>query len=100
MNYANGGGSPDGVMTFSIPKLTAGLAAHPIDPSYQLWIFLALFAGFAIKVPLFPLHTWLPLAHTQAPAAGSREGGRSDPGRERGRYAEDVRGSEGAPRGR
>ena len=39
--------------------------------AYQLWIFLALFAGFAIKVPLFPLHTWLPLAHTQAPAAGS-----------------------------
>ena len=37
----------------------------------QLWIFLALFAGFAIKVPLFPLHTWLPLAHTQAPTAGS-----------------------------
>jgi NADH-quinone oxidoreductase subunit M len=34
-------------------------------------VFLALFAGFAIKVPLFPLHTWLPLAHTQAPAAGS-----------------------------
>jgi NADH-quinone oxidoreductase subunit M len=63
--------SADGVMTFSIPALTAGLAAHPIDPTYQLWIFLALFAGFAIKVPLFPLHTWLPLAHTQAPAAGS-----------------------------
>ncbi len=37
----------------------------------QLWIFLALFAGFAIKVPLFPLHTWLPLAHVQAPTAGS-----------------------------
>ena len=37
----------------------------------QFWIFLALFAGFAIKVPLFPLHTWLPLAHTQAPTAGS-----------------------------
>src|SRR5262249_10153964 len=34
-------------------------------------IFLALFAGFAIKVPLFPLHTWLPLAHVQAPTAGS-----------------------------
>src|SRR5205814_115903 len=34
-------------------------------------VFLALFAGFAIKVPLFPLHTWLPLAHTQAPTAGS-----------------------------
>jgi NADH-quinone oxidoreductase subunit M len=36
-----------------------------------LWVFLALFAGFAIKVPLFPLHTWLPLAHVQAPTAGS-----------------------------
>ena len=34
-------------------------------------IFLGLFAGFAIKVPLFPLHTWLPLAHVQAPTAGS-----------------------------
>ncbi|MGD9720284.1 MAG: NuoM family protein [Pirellulales bacterium] len=63
--------SPDGRMTFSIPALTAGLAARPIAAPYQLWIFLGLFAGFAIKVPLFPLHTWLPLAHTQAPAAGS-----------------------------
>ncbi|MEX2113216.1 MAG: NADH-quinone oxidoreductase subunit M [Pirellulales bacterium] len=63
--------SPDGVMTFSIPQLTAGLAARPIAEPYQLWIFLGLFAGFAIKVPLFPLHTWLPLAHTQAPSAGS-----------------------------
>ena len=34
-------------------------------------MFLALFAGFAIKVPLFPLHTWLPLAHVEAPTAGS-----------------------------
>ena len=34
-------------------------------------MILALFAGFAVKVPLFPLHTWLPLAHVQAPAAGS-----------------------------
>ncbi len=60
-----------GIMTFSIPALTAGLTQHPIAAPYQLWIFLALFAGFAIKVPLFPLHTWLPLAHTQAPTAGS-----------------------------
>lgn len=37
----------------------------------QWWIFLALFAGFAIKVPLFPLHTWLPLVHVEAPTAGS-----------------------------
>jgi len=63
--------SGTGVMTFSIPDLTEGLAEHPIAAPYQLWIFLALFAGFAIKVPLFPLHTWLPLAHTQAPTAGS-----------------------------
>ncbi|HEY5312929.1 MAG TPA: NADH-quinone oxidoreductase subunit M, partial [Pirellulales bacterium] len=49
----------------------ASLAAHPIGASTQVWIFVALFAGFAIKVPLFPLHTWLPLAHVQAPAAGS-----------------------------
>ncbi|HEX4132212.1 MAG TPA: NADH-quinone oxidoreductase subunit M [Pirellulales bacterium] len=59
------------LLTFSIPALTESLAVHPIDPGWQLWIFLALFAGFAIKVPLFPLHTWLPLAHTQAPTAGS-----------------------------
>ncbi len=37
----------------------------------QALIFLALFAGFAIKVPLFPFHTWLPLAHVEAPTAGS-----------------------------
>ena len=63
--------SPDGTMTFSIADLTTGLSQHPIAEPYQLWIFVGLFAGFAIKVPLFPLHTWLPLAHTQAPAAGS-----------------------------
>lgn len=37
----------------------------------QLWVFLALSAGFAVKVPLLPFHTWLPLAHTEAPTAGS-----------------------------
>jgi NADH-quinone oxidoreductase subunit M len=68
--------SPARELTFSIPKLTAALAAHPLpnDAAHgylQLIVFLSLFAGFAIKVPLFPLHTWLPLAHTQAPAAGS-----------------------------
>ncbi len=61
-----------GQMTFSIPELTASLRAHPIQPlSWQLAVFWGLFAGFAIKVPLFPLHTWLPLAHVQAPTAGS-----------------------------
>lgn len=60
-----------GALRFSIPELTAALASRPIDATLQTWIFLALFAGFAIKVPLFPLHTWLPLAHVQAPTAGS-----------------------------
>jgi NADH-quinone oxidoreductase subunit M len=61
-----------GRMTFSIPELTASLRTHPIQPlSWQLAVFCGLFAGFAIKVPLFPLHTWLPLAHVQAPTAGS-----------------------------
>src|SRR5207249_3683492 len=39
--------------------------------SVQFWVFLALTAGFAVKVPLVPLHTWLPLAHVEAPTAGS-----------------------------
>lgn len=61
-----------GVLRFSIPDLVASLNADPIRPiSWQLTIFVALFAGFAIKVPLFPVHTWLPLAHVQAPTAGS-----------------------------
>ncbi len=61
-----------GRMTFSIPELTEALRAHPIRPlSWQVVVFVGLFAGFAIKVPLFPLHTWLPLAHVQAPTAGS-----------------------------
>ncbi|WP_165221513.1 complex I subunit 4 family protein [Aquisphaera insulae] len=71
--------SPDHVLTFSIPKLTQGLAslpwAHWHDvgrwTSPQVLIFLLLFAGFAIKVPMFPFHTWLPLAHVEAPTAGS-----------------------------
>ena len=42
-----------------------------IDPNLQLWLFLAFAVAFAIKVPLFPFHTWLPDAHTQAPTAGS-----------------------------
>ena len=43
----------------------------PIDPAIQIWMFLAFAFAFAIKVPLFPVHTWLPLAHTEAPTAGS-----------------------------
>ena len=63
--------SPSQAMTFSISELTANLAARPMEPWMQIAVFLLLFAGFAIKVPLFPLHTWLPLAHVEAPTAGS-----------------------------
>ena len=51
------------------------LALHAIGPylpmSIQYWVFLAFFVGFAIKVPMFPFHTWLPDAHVEAPTAGS-----------------------------
>jgi len=71
--------SPDHVLTFSIPELTRGLSQltwpewRRIDSwsSPQVFIFLLLLAGFAIKVPMFPFHTWLPLAHVEAPTAGS-----------------------------
>ncbi|MBM3705651.1 MAG: NADH-quinone oxidoreductase subunit M [Actinobacteria bacterium] len=56
-----------GLKTFDILELTrAGIA-----PGLQNWIFFLLFMGFAIKVPMFPFHTWLPDAHTEAPTAGS-----------------------------
>src|SRR5438067_2362687 len=44
---------------------------HLIPPTLQFWIFLGFFFGFAIKLPMFPFHTWLPHAHTEAPTAGS-----------------------------
>ena len=51
---------------------TAMLAMGSILPAaLQTWVFLAFFVGFAIKVPMFPLHTWLPAAHVEAPTAGS-----------------------------
>jgi len=42
-----------------------------VDPSLQFWAFLGFFLAFAIKVPMWPVHTWLPDAHTEAPTAGS-----------------------------
>ena len=56
--------------SFDIATLTT-FAAGRLGPTEQAWVMVALLAGFAVKVPLFPLHTWLPLAHTEAPAAGS-----------------------------
>ena len=56
-----------GVYTFDITKFQE----LSMPPGMQTWVFLALFCGFAVKVPMFPLHTWLPDAHTDAPTAGS-----------------------------
>jgi NADH-quinone oxidoreductase subunit M len=56
---------------FSIPAIAATLVQHPLPHALQVGIFLAMSLGFAIKVPLFPFHTWLPLAHVEAPTAGS-----------------------------
>jgi NADH-quinone oxidoreductase subunit M len=55
----------------SIPALSAWLVANPLPASLQVPLFLAVSAGFLIKVPVFPFHTWLPLAHVEAPTAGS-----------------------------
>jgi len=44
---------------------------YPFDFQWQFWIFLAFFIAFAVKVPMWPVHTWLPDAHTEAPTAGS-----------------------------
>ncbi|HVM51594.1 MAG TPA: NADH-quinone oxidoreductase subunit M [Acidimicrobiales bacterium] len=59
-----------GGQSFSIPELIQVAQAN-IDETTALWIFAGLFMGFAIKVPMFPFHTWLPDAHTQAPTQGS-----------------------------
>lgn len=71
--------SRTGELSFSIPHLVKlanelyarGEAGQDTYRTFQFWIFLALMAGFAVKVPLVPLHTWLPLAHVEAPTAGS-----------------------------
>jgi NADH-quinone oxidoreductase subunit M len=55
----------------SIPKLAAWLESNPLTHEWQVALFLAISAGFMVKVPVFPLHTWLPLAHVEAPTAGS-----------------------------
>ncbi|HEX9636316.1 MAG TPA: NADH-quinone oxidoreductase subunit M [Acidobacteriota bacterium] len=58
------GGGP---ASFDLPLLLQ----TQLDPSTQLWLFAAFALAFAIKVPLWPLHTWLPDAHVEAPTAGS-----------------------------
>src|SRR5579872_1959202 len=53
--------------TSSIPALMA----YRFDPAVQTWLWLAFFASFAVKLPMWPVHTWLPDAHVEAPTAGS-----------------------------
>ena len=60
-----------GTPTFDLDGIRRALAEHPLDPGLQMALFLAFGAAFAIKIPLVPLHTWLPDAHTEAPTAGS-----------------------------
>ena len=57
----------EGGHTFDIIKLTE----HTYSSTAQSWMFLAFFLAFAIKLPMFPFHTWLPDAHGEAPTAGS-----------------------------
>jgi len=60
---------PGGSFTTNLVNLYAVASGLPL--ALQLWLFLAFALSFAIKVPLFPFHTWLPDAHVQAPTAGS-----------------------------
>jgi NADH-quinone oxidoreductase subunit M len=65
-----------GLPTFNIMAMqalgTARLNDAPLIPlTLQIWLFAGFFLSFAIKVPMFPFHTWLPDAHTEAPTAGS-----------------------------
>ncbi|MBU0483988.1 MAG: NADH-quinone oxidoreductase subunit M [Proteobacteria bacterium] len=53
--------------SFSIPEMMG----QGYSAGFQMWVFLAFFLAFAIKVPMFPFHTWLPAAHVEAPTAGS-----------------------------
>jgi len=57
--------------TFDIVKLTEFAAGGGFTRGFQLVVFAAVFLGFAIKVPMWPFHTWLPDAHTEAPTVGS-----------------------------
>ena len=66
--YAKGAGVAGGG-TFDLRVLTEAAASLPVVTAR--WLFLGFFVAFAVKVPLFPLHTWLPDAHTEAPTAGS-----------------------------
>jgi len=66
-------GNATGQFTFSYPEILRALTTGNLvlQPNVELLLFAAFFLAFAIKVPLFPFHTWLPDAHVEAPTAGS-----------------------------
>jgi NADH-quinone oxidoreductase subunit M len=66
-------GNATGTYTFSYPDILSAIVSGSLilDPQAELYLFLAFFLAFAVKVPLFPFHTWLPDAHVEAPTAGS-----------------------------
>jgi len=57
--------------TTSIPEITAFAQQGGFSKDLQIWLWLAFFASFAVKMPMWPVHTWLPDAHVEAPTAGS-----------------------------
>ena len=70
-NIVNGV-ADEGFRTFDIPTLIAlaSKEGHALNNlNFQIWVFLGFFVGFAVKVPIFPFHTWLPDAHVEAPTA-------------------------------
>ena len=67
--YSRSGAVLGGANTFDLRQLGQVGAAIPLVTAR--WLFLGFFIAFAVKVPVFPLHTWLPDAHTEAPTAGS-----------------------------
>jgi len=60
-----------GARTFDLPALQHHLAAAPLDPSLQRWIFPLLVIGFGVIAPMWPLHSWSPIGHAAAPSAVS-----------------------------
>ena len=60
-----------GAESFVFSEIADNVVAHTVSRTAQLWIFGGMFLGFGIKVPMFPFHTWLPDAHTEAPTVGS-----------------------------
>ncbi len=60
-----------GIRTLNVLELQKGVELGAYSSTFQFWVFAAFFIAFAVKVPMFPFHTWLPDAHVEAPTAAS-----------------------------